>query len=255
MTFWTPLHEQTLLPTLALALVLSLFLGFVLKNAPKWVRLLPLQIIAVAFLVLEYYKQQTSLSRGYDNYHLPFHFCSLFLVVLPLAAFLPGVVGERLRSLAATLTLGVSVVTLAAPNIIYNFEAIAGFGTDFLYTHTVLFHTLVPIFFLLIFTLNLYRPRRIDLAISLAVALLYCIVAYRASIRFQTHFSSFSYSHVDMIENARLDLIARRGEAYTERAYNLTVAAVHVVFTLVSTLLSAFLWWITHLRKCKKEQA
>lgn len=254
MTFWTPQHAQTLLPTLAIALVLVVFLRYVLKNAPKWVRLLPLQIIAVAFLVLEYKKQTASIAAGYDNYHLPFHFCSLFLVVLPLAAFLPGFIGERLRSLAATLTLGVSLVTLVAPDAIYPAYNFPLFGADFFATHTIVFHTLVPIFFLFLCALDLYRPHRIDLAVSLVVAIAFCIVAYRASLRFDTHFSNFNFSHIEAFENARLDLAARRGEAYAARAYNLTVAAVHIVFTLVSTLLSTLLWWILH-PKAKKQRA
>ena len=53
MVLWTPEHVQTLLPALAVMLVIAIGLRLWLHKKPYEIRMIPLKIIAVIFLLLE----------------------------------------------------------------------------------------------------------------------------------------------------------------------------------------------------------
>ena len=86
MGLWTPEHAATLLPAVAVMLALAWLLRRKLADKPFETRMIPIKVIAVILLLLEVGKQVVSLCRGYDLYHLPFHFCSLFLFMMPASA-------------------------------------------------------------------------------------------------------------------------------------------------------------------------
>ena len=75
-----------------------------LKENSFSVRVIPFQILACVIFLLEIGKQIVSLIRGYDLYHLPFHFCSLFIFMLPIAAFYRGRKKERVFAVTAAIT-------------------------------------------------------------------------------------------------------------------------------------------------------
>ena len=83
MGLWTPEHAATLLPAVVVMIAISLLLRKWLINKSFETRMIPVKVIAVLLLLLELGKQAVSISRGYDLYHLPFHFCSLFLFMMP----------------------------------------------------------------------------------------------------------------------------------------------------------------------------
>ena len=90
MELWSSAHVKTLLPALAVMLILSIILRILLRKKDLKIRMIPVQIIAVLLLLLEVGKQAVSFSRGYDLYHIPLHFCSLLLFTLPAMAFYKG---------------------------------------------------------------------------------------------------------------------------------------------------------------------
>ena len=90
MQLWTYEHAITVLPGLAIMAVLAVVLRKFLKEKPHHIRMIPISVIAVILVLLEIGKQETSLRQGYDLYCLPFHFCSLFIFMLPLMAFYRG---------------------------------------------------------------------------------------------------------------------------------------------------------------------
>ena len=90
MVFWTPQHMATLLPAVLIGFGIAVLLRLLIGRAPLFVRLVPIQLLSVAFLFLELQKQKASFESGYDLFHLPFHYCSLMLLFFPLAAFLLG---------------------------------------------------------------------------------------------------------------------------------------------------------------------
>ena len=77
MELWSQTHLRTLLPAIIGMLLLSALLRILLRNKPLKIRMIPFQALAVLLVLLEIGKQVLSLSRGYDLYHLPFHFCSM----------------------------------------------------------------------------------------------------------------------------------------------------------------------------------
>lgn len=103
MELWTVEHIKTLLPALAVMIGIAAVLRKTLGGKPEQIRMIPFQIIAVLLVALEVGKQGLSLARGYDLYHLPFHFCSLFIFALPAMAFYRGEKRQTVRSIAAAL--------------------------------------------------------------------------------------------------------------------------------------------------------
>ena len=89
MELWTAEHAKTLLPAVAVMILIAGILRPVLKKDEK-IRMIPIQILTCVLLVMEVGKQVLSLVQGYDLYCLPFHFCSLFLYVMPVMSFYKG---------------------------------------------------------------------------------------------------------------------------------------------------------------------
>ena len=87
MQLWEKEQIQTLLPAIGVMVILAIILRLTLGKREEKVRRIPLQIIAVILLLLEVGKQTLSIMRGYSLYHIPLHYCSLFLYVLPVMAF------------------------------------------------------------------------------------------------------------------------------------------------------------------------
>ena len=159
MELWTQAHIKTLLPTLAVMVLLSLLLRKWLLPKPQKVRMIPLQILAVMILLLEAGKQIVSFSRGYDLYHIPLHYCSLFIFMLPLMAFYKGKHESDVRGVGAGLCGAVTMLMLIYPNLIYGSWNIEGYFQDFLNFHTVTYHSGVVFAFLLTLALQLHTPK------------------------------------------------------------------------------------------------
>ena len=96
------------------------------------VRMIPLQIIAVLMILLEIGKQLTSFSQGYDLYHIPLHFCSLVLFMVPIMAFYNGKHTQIIRTITAALCSSVTLLVLIYPVLIYSADNIRGFFHSFM---------------------------------------------------------------------------------------------------------------------------
>ena len=79
MELWSQNHVKTLLPSLIIMLILSIVLKIWLGKKDEKYRMIPFQVVTIILLILEVFKQVISAIRGYDLYHIPLHFCSLFL--------------------------------------------------------------------------------------------------------------------------------------------------------------------------------
>ena len=66
MELWTRQHTITLLPALAVMLLIAVGLKLWLGKKSFRVRMIPIQVIAVLILLLEVGKQGLSLAQGYD---------------------------------------------------------------------------------------------------------------------------------------------------------------------------------------------
>ena len=159
MELWTPEHVRTLLPALAVMLILSWGLRLFLGKKSLEIRMIPIQVIACLLLLLEVGKQAISLKNGYDLYHLPFHFCSLFLFILPLMAFYRGKHRNAVNAISAAICTSLFLLMLIYPNLIYGAGNVENFFKGYFDFHTVAFHNLVMLASMLIVALQLHTPQ------------------------------------------------------------------------------------------------
>ena len=90
MAFWTRLHAMTVIPAFMVFLGCAVVLARIFRNETETMKLLPIRIIAVVLVFIEIIKQWQSVKDGYSLYHLPFHFCSMFVFLFPVFAFYMG---------------------------------------------------------------------------------------------------------------------------------------------------------------------
>ena len=231
MELWTPAHLKSLLPSIGVMLILCVLLRLWLGKKPLRVRLIPIQVIAVALIVLEIIKQTCSFARGYNLYHIPLHFCSLFLFSIPLMAFYRGKHEAVVRTVTTVLSGSAMLLMTIYPDLIYPAREVENYFTDVMSFHTVTFHGLVYFAYLLILTLQLYgdfgkRERR---AILLTITA-FSVIAATAAQLLKTNFTNMYRCNVPPLEDVRQTLIASWGYVPAQLVYVLGVTAGHVLF-------------------------
>lgn len=237
MGLWTPEHAKTLPPAVLAMLILCIILRLTLGKKEKRIRMIPMQVLSVILLVLEVGKQALSLYRGYDLYHIPLHFCSLFLFVFPAMSFCRGKHENLVTGVSAGLCAATAALTLIYPSLIYGSGNIDAYFTDYFSFHTVTFHNLVIFACMLIISLQLHSPEKKGepKAICLFLAV-FCTVAAIASQLLQTNYAGFFQCNVPFFEDLRLQMQPILGYAVTQIIYVVALMAVHMVFVL------AFYW-------------
>lgn len=235
MQLWTPEHTRTLLPAVIVMAVLGALLRLWLGKKDDRIRMLPFQILACVLAVLELGKQALSLAEGYDLYCLPFHFCSLFIFVLPITAFYKGKHTQTLRCLSAALSASVTLLMLIYPNLIYSADNIREFFTNYFSFHTVAFHNLVVLAFVLMVALGLHTPAPKGEQKSIVVFMLcFCAVSASMAHLLQTNFNNFYTCNIPPLETLRQTVAAALGTGITQLLYVLIVTALDVGFVLLS---------------------
>lgn len=233
MELWSPAHIKTLLPALAVMILLCIVLRKVLGKRELKIRMIPLQIVTVLLLILEVGKQAVSFSRGYDLYHIPLHFCSLFLLVLPVMVFYKGKYAPQVSTIGTAVCGATFWLTTIYPNLIYSAGNIEGFFTDFLDFHTVAFHNLAMLAFLLIVALDLHTPaKKGEHKIIVLFLTAFCLIATVASQLLQTNYAGFYSCNVPVIEDVRLSLQPVLGYWPTQLIYVAALTAVHYGFVI-----------------------
>ncbi|MBR2343284.1 MAG: hypothetical protein IKA64_03425, partial [Clostridia bacterium] len=134
---------------------------------------------------------------------------------------------------------------IIVPTVIYNEENILGFFKTFGNFHTVAFHNLVPLYFLITVALRLYdfEPKR-DMRVLAVFLAVYVAVATVLSMTLKVNFHNLLKCNLEPVENIRLmmiDKIGRAGHAiyiiilffltilFSYAAYFLTKLAVSVI--------------------------
>lgn len=232
MELWTPAHIKTLLPSLVGMVLLSLLLRKCLVHKPLKVRLIPLKIIAVIILLLETGKQIVSFSRGYDLYHIPLHYCSLFIFMLPLMAFYKGKHESAVRGVGAGLCGAVTMLMLIYPNLIYGSWDIENYFQEFMGFHTVTYHNGVILAFLLTLSLELHTPqtKKEPGAVVLFMAVFCCVSSIAAQL-LKTNYANFYECNIPPLEALRQLIQGTLGYVPTQILYVLIVSALTIAFT------------------------
>ena len=238
MELWTTAHTQTLLPAFAVMIVLACLLRFLLGNKSHKIRMIPIQIIACLILALEVGKQIYSFQHGYDLYHLPFHFCSLFIFMLPIMAFYKGKKKQTVYGITAALCMSVCALMLIYPALIYSAGNIEEFFTNYLSFHTVAFHNLVMFAAILIPALKVHEPDKKGTNKSLILFMLgFCAVSATMAQLLKTNFNNFYRCNIAPLEAIRAAVEAALGYAPAQVLYVCIVIVMDIVFVQVFFLL------------------
>lgn len=233
MELWTREHAQTLIPAVAVMLAVGVILRLTLGNKEEKIRMIPFQIVACIMVALEIGKQAVSLSRGYDLYHLPFHFCSLFIFMVPLMAFYKGKHVQKVRCITAALTASLFLLMLIYPALIYSSGNIQNFFGDFLDMHTVAFHNAAMLEFVLIVALKLHTPQKKGEVKAVVWFILgFCTVSATMAQVLKTNYANYYTCNVPPLEALRLSVQGAVGEIPARILYILIVSAVNVVFVV-----------------------
>lgn len=204
MELWTRQHAVTLLPSLAVMLLLAVGLKLWLGKKSFRVRMIPIQIIAVLLVLLEIGKQGLSLKQGYDLYCLPFHFCSLFIFMLPLMAFYRGKYQQQVFAVTAALCASVFALMLIYPNLIYGAWNIEAYFKGYFDFHTVTFHNLVMLAFLLIVALRVHTPApKGEIRAVMWFVAGFCTVSASMAHLLKTNFANYYTCNIPVLETVR----------------------------------------------------
>lgn len=236
MPFWTKLHLMTILPTFLILILISLFLRKHLIKKPYETRMIPIKIIAVLLVVFEIAKQICSFVVGYDLFHIPLHFCSIFVYVLPLFAFYRAKGKENVRSISCAAMTSLLLGMLVMPGIIYSGERIETFFVDFFSFHTVFFHNLVIFALFLTFALDLHQSsgKRNETLFVIAFGAVFVAISATASHLLQTNFSNFLSSTVDFVAQMTCDLKLAIGNVMGTLIYVFVLVILHILLLVLT---------------------
>ena len=237
MTLWTYEHAITLLPAMAVMALLSLLLRHFLKDQPRKVRMIPVIIITAVLLLLEVGKQVLSFVQGYDLYHIPLHFCSLFLFVMPCMCFYSGKHSHKVDTVAASLCGSVFLMMAVYPVLIYGDFNVRAFFTDFFSFHTVVFHNLVVLLFFLILSLELYTPQKGDWKVLIWFMVGYGVIAATVAQVLRTNYNNFYQCNIPPLESLRQLVQSGLGYWPSQILYVVIVIAMDVGFVLMVRML------------------
>ena len=252
MELWSQNHVKTLLPSFIVMIILGVILRIFLRKKPEKIRMIPFQICTVFLLVLEIIKQVKSFINGYDLYHIPLHFCSLFLYLLPLMSFYNGKHKDRVRAVTTTVCGALFMLMMIYPSVIYSGEAIAGTFNNFWDFHTTVFHTVATFTFVLIVCLDLHTPNfKKDMVSVLVFIAVYCVIAGSMAQILQTNFNNFYHCNVPPLEDLRVSLQSTLGYPLTQTLYVVIVSIVNLIFVTLAYNLFRLLSYLT--RKLSKK--
>lgn len=233
MTLWTPTHLQTLLPAIIMMLVIAVVLRLTIGKKDRKIRMIPFQFFSCVLVLMEIGKQGLSLSREYDLYHLPFHFCSLLIFLPVIMAFYRGKHEKTISCITTAVLSAVFILTAIYPDLIYSAQAVKEFTTDFFSFHTVAFHNVAMLLFVLIPALNLHEPesKKEPKKIFLFI-LCYCVVAATMAYILKTNFNNFYVCNIAPLETVRLSVEVSLGSTVTAILYVMVVTVLDLSFVI-----------------------
>ena len=231
MTLWTPTHVQTLLPAIIAMLVIAAVLRLTIGKKDRKIRMIPFQICACILVILEIGKQILSLREGYDLYHLPFHFCSILIFLPAIMAFYRGKHQKTIDCITSAVLAAVFILTAAYPDLIYSAQAVKEFTTNYFSFHTVAFHNVAMLLFVLVPALNLHQPESKGEPKKVLLFILgFCIISATMAHLLKTNFNNFYSCNIAPLESVRLAVAGALGSTVAAIFYVLIVICLNLAF-------------------------
>jgi hypothetical protein len=233
MELWTKEHAITVLPALAGMLILCAVLRITLLKKDLETRMLPLKILGVLIVLLEIGKQALSFAQGYDLYHIPLHYCSLFIFMIPVMAFYRGKHQDKVGGITAALCGAEFLMMIIYPNLIYGAWNVQAYFKGYFDFHTVTVHLLIMLGFLLIPTLNLHTPAQKGEQKAVIIFMLcFCAVSATAAQLLETNYNNFYQCNIPPLESLRQAVEAVTGVLAAKIFYVLCVTVMDILFTI-----------------------
>ena len=202
MELWTSEHIRTLLPSLAVMLIIGAVLHFVLKDMPLKIRMIPLQILAVIF-------------------------------ALPIVAFYNGKHRRKVCGVGAALCASLMLLMLIYPNLIYSGANIREFFTNYFSFHTVAFYNVVMLFFVLIVALQIHTPApKGEPKVVVLFVVVFCVISATMAQLLKTNYANYYSCNIPPLEAVRVSLQGVLGYGLTQLLYVLIVSALNILFVL-----------------------
>ena len=199
---WTLTHAITIFPTFVVLFAFAFLIGHLLKGKSELVRTIPLQLIAMALILMEVIKQVKAMPDYADGrfFALPFHYCSLFLYILPLHSFCRVKPRPIIDALTVMLTASLFVNMFIMPANIYDANNIRNTFKEYGSFHTVIFHNLVCLYGMLTISLKAYKLNlKRDITVSLIFLVFYVVVATILSYSLKTNFHNLYECNIPFI--------------------------------------------------------
>lgn len=220
MGLWTWTHFYQIIPTFIIFAIISGVSAIFMNKCKKSIRYIPLQVIAVVLLILEVMKQIKSVDANgvYNLYSLPFHYCSLFLFLLPIHSFYHGKYSRFTDAAAFGCLASLMLDMLLMPAVIYgegnilNYPKFFGNYDYFMDFHTVTFHNLVVLYFMLTIAYKLYEfNTKRDMAVMGVFLAVYVVIAATLSYTLKVNFHNLYQCNIEFVEEFRQSVIQATG--------------------------------------------
>lgn len=233
MELWTKEMAFQLIPSIIIMIGIALVLRHFLKDKEEKIKLIPLQIIGVLLIVLEILKQSFSIARGYDLYHIPLHFCSLFIFLIPIFAFYKGKYKEHIRAFTIVCCSMLMMFMLVYPELIYSGSDVVNYFKDFFAFHTVTMHNLILLAFFIILSLNLieFKWRR-DMIMGAIGYGIYSVIAGTMAQILKTNYNNFYRCSIDIFRGIQDSLIDSLGW-FGQLIYVVVYSCLIIIFSYV----------------------
>lgn len=231
MQLWTREHAVTMLPTLAVMLAVAGLLRITLGKKEMKIRMIPFQLVACVLFAIEVGKQAVSFSRGYDLYHLPFHFCSMFIFMLPVMAFYRGKYMSQVRAITAAISGAMTILLFIYPCLIYSAWDVTNYFSSYMAFHTVTFHNLVVFAFMLILALDLHTPAPAGEQKTVIWFIVgFCAVSATMAQVLKTNYNNFYTCNIPPLETVRLAVQNAAGAIPAQALYIAVVTVLDILF-------------------------
>ena len=222
-------YDVKVLPTVLAAIILvSVILAVALRRRNKRIRAIPTALIAVTMLFIEIVKQRWNFLGDQDPYILPFHYCSIFLLIIPLAELCGQRLSGIFRPIAACMAFSVSAGMYLFPQGILG-NACETFGVSFYRTHSFIFHHLLVLYFVLVVAMRLYEPRFRSVFIVGGVGLTYGIIATPIAHALNENYCNLLESAIPPMEELRI--------SYGQVSYTVILVVCLILGTMLGSAL------------------
>lgn len=153
--------------------------------------------------------------------------------MIPAMAFYKGRYAGRVQAITAALCGSVLLLMLIYPNLIYSAANIRAFFTDYFSFHTVAFHNIVLLEFILIVALQLHTPAEGEHRGVVRFTVGFCVVSSTMAQLLKTNFANYYTCNIPPLEALRLSVAETIGAVPTQIIYILIVSALNIGFVLM----------------------